>query len=237
MANSNFFQDSSMTSSKIKVCFLLFLVLQTLLVNAQVTFVKQKNVTPYFTEYFKAPDTNNSFRHGNYEKVVDGDLVEKGQYHLDIQTGIWEYYDYRKLLTLKYDFSSKSLLFALPPKDNTCYIKLDSGWVEVTPERSLYLLGSWFEVYRNISKQVTAPSAFLKSLNPSPTKAVIGIIVNEEGQTQGYKILTASDYSEWDRQLLKTLKAMTWRNNWLPTIYKEKPVTSIYKCIFNLVMN
>lgn len=78
---------------------------------------------------------------------------------------------------------------------------------------------------------------FLKSSNPNPTKAVIGIIVNEQGQTQGYKILSASDYPEWDKQLLRNLKVVTWRSGWLAAVFKGKPVAAIYKCVFNLAMN
>lgn len=143
---------------------------------------------------------------------------EKGTLTNGRPTGIWEYYDQHGELTLRMNYDSSRIAYSRP--DTSRYLLYtQNDWQEARPSRPPQYLGSRAKRTADLAKSIRYPISALQQNQQG--QVVIAYVINEQGQTQDYEVLTTPS-KECAEAVWDVLKQQP--EHWVPAIYQGRPV-------------
>ena len=211
---------------KIPSVFIIFTACLT--ATAQTRELTKKST--YFIEKYAVLTADEQVKEGSYEKsdLVSKDILEKGIFHDNQRTGIWEFYNSGNTRYWQYDADKKEVVAINPDKKkDTCIIERQPGkWIETTVSRQPLLIGSLYAMCKPIIMGFRLPRNVQKQ-NPNGTFSyTILLIISSEGKVREVKPF--QDYgNEVNKELLRVTQHI-YETDWLPAVFLGKPVASIY---------
>lgn len=199
---------------------LLFLLLSLPAVLFSKTTKKIKNKKTHETYFVLKSDP--TVKHGEYKKCsYKNDLLVKGYYKLGVKDSIWECYNTRGELILKYDYTKKELIsYKLTDEQKSKkYTILNEGSADTNLSRPPLFLGGDDLMYEELWEHVEYP-AEAKENNKSG-KVVVFFTIDKLGNAINYHVKKPLGYGI-DEAAIKALKQLP--NNWIPGLINGRPV-------------
>ncbi len=210
------------------------------------------------TENYEVLKSDRKIRHGHYQQILNGHILEDGyyknglkdslwqdynlngslistgMYKEDQQVGNWNFYNAMGLLEQTYDFTNQKLLYYLPEKqgeEQKYNILINNENQEVILDRPpLYIEGTE-AVRKKFTFNMKIPFEVYESGKSG--KVVIRLSINEKGEVTDYEIKQSFGYG-LDEEVLRVVKTLT---HWLPAIYQGKEIATKINIPFNFMMS
>lgn len=233
-----------------KVIIIFLSILPSFLIGQETLIMSVVNEKPYFKEVYCVLKSDTSIKHGSYQKLNYKDeiitkgfyknglkdslwrefqfqngiryLKEMGTYVLDKKAGIWEFCDINGVTDLKYDFTKKEVVNALPYNQEVNVIKGKDTIKTKLDRRPVYLAG--------LDNSIAVDSIKLKyplqALENGITgKVYVAILINKDGKAINYRVIKGIG-GGCDEEAINYVKKLP--NQWAPGILKGQPVNSEY---------
>lgn len=189
----------------------------------EVKNVSNKLKNDYFTinEKFSVLKDKPEIKQGPYSASISS-YSEKGQYNQGNKTGVWEYYDGKKLIQ-KYDFATQTFLQEDAAKSIVSVKQLDDqgNVVKELGPRNAYLGGdakTWQILKYSIRYPAPAQENDIQGL------VVIEAKINKHGKLTSEKAITSNGYG-LEEEALRVFKLLP--PDWVPVVVDGKPVDAI----------
>jgi TonB family protein len=175
------------------------------------------NKSPYCKEVYHVLKNDKSIKHGDYEKTDKRGLLEKGQYHSNDKTGVWEFYNLDGELAQKYDFTNKKLVYDMNIEKGKTFAIEHHKY-----SRPPVLLKGQSGLYRNLGYQLRYPSEARRYgvqgvVLIKATITTDGKIINEE--------IAEGIGSGCNEEALRLIKLIPYE--WIPALDKDgNPIES-----------
>ena len=184
-----------------------------------------------FVENYTVLKKNKTIKHGNYERYLNQQLWEKGQYEQGQRTGLWEFYGSRGVLDQQYDYTTRHLVFTkeYQAKDTTVssvmsHIVRDRDTSAVYLDKPAVPIGGSYRLIFIMMRTLRFPAS-VRQLGYKG-RAIVTFVIDEKGQFIGCQLRRSSGYKELDQEALRVVSQFG-DLEWIPAHYEGKPVTSI----------
>jgi len=238
-----------------KLLLLFTFILTTTIVFGQSSSTQIKtreNDNPRFTQIFYVLKSDTSIKHGSYQRLGFNDeiilagsyklgkrdslwveflrfstiITSKGYYANDKKVGVWEYYDSKGILCLKYDYNTNSQVFSLKEKEGNIsemFMKNDTGVVSVRLQRDPFFNGDEQQLWKFLGSNLQYPQeALQKGLKGT---VYVSFFIDQYGRAKDHKILRGIN-EQFNNEALRVVRLIP--NDWIPAIYDGQVVTSQY---------
>lgn len=172
-------------------------------------------------EIFYVLKSNKKMKHGEYRMLTtSGKLKAKGQYENGKKAGPWAFYDYEGDIEQIYDYSTGVLDFNAEDDEPTQYF-LDegSGYKEFKPDRPPVFISGGSNMFFATGSQLKYPVQATR-MGIQGT-VFIEVFVTPDGRLIGERVKKGIG-AGCDMEALRMIKLVP--DNWLPALYKGKPV-------------
>lgn len=211
--------------------------------------------------------SNPTIKHGKYQKLDEagrvvvegyykngtkdsvwsaykaGKLRSKGQYINEVQSGVWEFHDFKDNLKQKYDFTNKKLILDLScsEKDKNCSdwfkkkfrLLNDNDSINVTPDQLPAYIGTDL-AFAKRSFEMSDPEEAKQ--HKYDCYVYISFVINSNGKTSNHKIANSKrNHTDFGcgELALKFVKEIP--DNWVPGVHNGKVVD--VECTIKIVFS
>lgn len=201
-----------------KLLLFLLLFLPVVLFGQATKKIKDKEThETYFV--LKSDQTT---KHGEYKKYgYKNDLLIKGYYKLGVKDSIWECYNTKGELILKYDYTKRELISYKPDdkqKPGKYTVINESSTDTVLSSPPLFFGGDDL-MFEELGQHVDYP-AEAKENNRSG-RVIVYFTVDKLGKVRNYHVKESLGYG-MDEAVITGLKQLP--NNWIPGLINGRPV-------------
>lgn len=186
--------------------------------RSPVKTIERTEKSGIYTQKFRCLASDTSVRHGTYQLIYKGDVIEKGDYRKGERVGVWEFYNLLKTIEFRYDYDSHTPFNILPHVGET-----------YTPRTfpSIFL-GSPYVPYHYISLRIAYPTK--EQGNTTDCRVVLGLNISAQGRMTGYHLVEESRPT-FNEAVLKAAAQIPKHWRWIPARRDGKNVPSVYKII------
>jgi len=172
-------------------------------------------------EEFEVLKSDKKIRHGNYSKKTKfGQLIAKGQFKDNLESGIWEFYDYRTNdLEQKFDYDKGKFTYLNMENTTLNHFNYNGQWIMEKLDTVPALIGGLSNLRLEL---VEKAYSYTKAPNfPKAGIALFSFIVTKNGETKDFKIAQTSGNS-FESKLLAVIEKSGGK--WTPGKFKGEPV-------------
>lgn len=214
-----------------RIAFFLLVLMPTIIYGQKTKLIKDD----LNHEVYHVLKSNTSIMHGEYKKFErDGTLQILGYYKNGVEDSIWSFYDSNGDLIQKYDALKKDIVY-FRPNENEQYqtYKIIDGVdnPSVMLDRPPLFIGGNVLLISEIGSRIQYPEEALR--NGIKGRVYVSFVIDKSGNTKNFKILKSLGFGT-DEEVIRVLQSLP--HNWMPGIYKGKPVDVeyIYPVSFNM---
>lgn len=232
---------------------LLILIVSPVIIMAQETKkVTRENKNPPYKEVYHVLKSDTATLHGSYQKLNhkgkvlvsgfyknglkdsiwteylwDGENVKsKGHYSQDKKAGLWEFYDFKKELEQKYDFTKKELVYFKADsreKDEAFRMIKDGDTIKVKLDRPPLYIGGSAMMLEAINKNIRYPREARE--NRTSGKVYVAFTIDHSGKATSHRVIKGIG-DGCDEEALRTVKEIP--GNWLAGLLDGEAVDVEY---------
>ncbi len=219
------------TNTMIKSILLIFLFIPIMIIGQETKKIKNKESN----EIYFVLKSDMATKHGMYKKFsYNNKLLIKGYYKQGVKDSIWECYNFEDQLTLKYNYTTKEVVFYKPNdkvKDKKYRIINSDNKTDSLLNRNPIFLGGEDYILSEIAINCRYPTNARE--NGKSGKVYVAFTIDKYGKTSNYHVDNPIGYG-MDEEAIRALKLIT--GDWLPALSNDKPVDVeiTYPLIFSL---
>ncbi|RDC65195.1 energy transducer TonB [Adhaeribacter pallidiroseus] len=202
-----------------KTLLFLLLIIPTCLFGQETKKVIDKSTR----EIFFVLKSDKTTKHGEYNKLnFRNTLLVKGYYKQGAKDSIWECYNFKGELSLKYDYTKNRLLFYQPnesaPERQYQIINLPASAEIKLSQPPIFLEGDE-GIYATLGREIRYPAG--ASRNGISGIVNVSFIVDKKGKASNFQVKNPIGYG-MDEEAVRAFKLLP--PNWLPGKVKSEPV-------------
>ena len=198
-------------------------------------------------EEYHVLKADKKIKHGTYQRMFNGKLVEtgfyknnqkdstwskfhsysgaireQGNYTNNERTGIWQFYNFKNELEYSYDFTNRKVVSVNEATTSkTAWVVTNTDTSQTTVEHPALFMGGKTAFGEIIARNIRFPaSAMRKGVSG---QVFVTLIVDENGQPSGHKVSKSLD-KDCDAEALRVSLLLT---DWLPAMKDGKTVKSL----------
>ncbi|QNF33005.1 energy transducer TonB [Adhaeribacter swui] len=202
-----------------KTLLLLLLLLPDYLFGQETKKVIDKKTN----EIYFVLNSDNSTRHGEYNKFGFGNrLMVKGFYNQGAKDSIWESYDFKGQVSLRYDYTNNKLLLYVPnelAKERQYHLVNPPASAEAKLSQPPIFLEGDDGIYAVLGKEMRYPAD--ASRRGKSGTVFVSFIVDKNGNARDFQVKNPLGYG-LDHEALRAMLLLP--PNWLPGKVNAEPV-------------
>ena len=235
-----------------KTLLFLLAILPSVLFGQATKKVTEEHKHPYSKEVYYVLKSDKKIRHGKYQKLYSNDVLKlegfyknglkdsiwinyrwdgqgiesQGYYAIDKKVGVWDFYNFKKELEQKYDFTKNEVVYFLPDDE-----KMKEGYNVINgsdtirtqlDQPPLYISGS-MQMIEIIVENIRYPRLALEK--GTSGKVYITFTIDSTGKTSGHRI-TEGIGSGCDEEALRVARLIP--DSWVPGLLNGHSVNVEY---------
>ncbi len=183
----------------------------------------KKVIDPKTNEIFFVLKSDKKVKHGEYNKFrFNRKLLVKGYYKQGAKDSIWECYNFKGELSLKYDYTKNLLLFYQPnesaPERQYQIINLPNNSEIKLSQPPIYLEGD-DGIYATLGREIRYPA--IASRSGISGVVNVSFIVDKNGKASNFLVKNPVGFG-LDEEALRAFRLLP--QNWLPGKVNAQPV-------------
>jgi hypothetical protein len=201
---------------------LITLILTTLLYTSYAQELKTVTKrTSQTIEEFEVLKSDKKVRNGKYiKKTTFGQLIAKGQFKDNLESGIWEFFDYRTGdLEQKFDYDKGEITYLTNENTPLNHFNYNGQWIMEKLDTVPTLIGGLSNLRLELAEKAYS---YTKAPNfPKAGTALFSFIVTKNGETKNFKIAQTSG-NTFESKLLTVIEK--FGGKWIPGKFKGESV-------------
>jgi TonB family protein len=169
------------------------------------------------------------------QETTNGKIKKsEGSYFNDQKVGVWKFYDNKGKISQEYDFTNKKVLFSTTLKnvEFESLVIIDNDTMKVLLDSPVDFIGTYEALFQHVATNLMYPQHAIE--NGLSGKVNVTFCIDTNGIASGHFVKDQVGNGLDEAALQAVLKIP---NDWIPAVYKGKPVKTIIKIPVNFTLN